>query len=131
MTAFDKAWSVLKDLPKQRVDLISPYGDSMEEGGNRLGQVDKRITVDNSKPSLHTDRYGNTVTGMNRGDNWIDAEPSRTRHPALNRLSTRIMGKVDPRLLEGTFSENPLSSGYRPNLERLNQIPPVDAEDEQ
>tara|TARA_R110002074_G_scaffold384986_1_gene565916 strand:+ start:295 stop:648 length:354 start_codon:yes stop_codon:yes gene_type:complete len=117
MTAFDKAWGVLKALPKQRVDLISPHGGSMEEGGNT-----KNIIVDNSEPSL---------TGMYRGDNWTDAEPSRTRHPALDHLSARIMGKVDPRLGEGTFSENPLSSGYRPNLERRNQIPPVDAEDEQ
>ncbi|ANS04815.1 nacht and wd40 domain protein [uncultured Mediterranean phage] len=113
MTAFDKAWGVLKALPEQRVDLISPYGDSMEEGGNRFGQVDKRTIVDTNKPSL---------TGMYRGDKWTDAEPSRTRHPALN--PRRIMGKVDPRLGEGTFSENPLSSGYRPNLERRNQIPP-------
>ena len=78
MTPFDKAWGVLKALPEQRVDLISPRGNDYQ---------------------THLGRDRPPFTLMNRGGSWGDAEPSRTIHSALN--PNRKMGKVDPRMLEG------------------------------
>ena len=65
MTPFDKAWGVLKALPEQRVDLISPRGNDYE---------------------THLGRDRPPFTLMHMGGSWGDAEPSRTIHPTFAPL---------------------------------------------